>query len=94
MAHAPESHAVVLAALSRLNSRYSREFRTALRLLLALQAAHDPPLKRYVTLSSVGPVPPPQPPNLLCKLAPLLRRCRMNHRNRSLNCHRIRQSLH
>ena len=42
MAHAPESHAIVLAALSRLEARYSRQFCAALRLLIALRRG-DPP---------------------------------------------------
>ena len=52
MAHAPESHAVVLAALSRLNARYSREFCTALRLLLALRRGNPPPVADTATPSS------------------------------------------
>ena len=44
MAHAPECHAVVLAALSRLNARYSRECCTALRPLLALRRGNPPPV--------------------------------------------------
>jgi len=44
MAHAPESHAVVLAALSRLDARYSRQFCAALRLLIALRRGDPPPV--------------------------------------------------
>ena len=39
MAHAPNAHAVVLAALHRLDARYFRQFCTALRLLIALRRA-------------------------------------------------------
>lgn len=42
--HAPESQAVVLAALSRLDARYSRQFCAALRLLIALRRGDPPPV--------------------------------------------------
>ena len=37
MAHATDRHAVVLAALSRLEARFHRQFCSALRLLLAMR---------------------------------------------------------
>ena len=42
MAHAPERHATVLAALGRLEIRYARQFATALRLLIALGRGTTP----------------------------------------------------
>ena len=44
MAHAPEAHATVLAALNRLDSRYHRQFCTVLRLLVALRRGDPPPV--------------------------------------------------
>lgn len=44
MAHAPEAHATVLAALNRLDTRYHRQFCTALRLLIALRRGGPPPV--------------------------------------------------
>ena len=43
MAHAPDRHATVLAALGRLEIRYARQFATALRLLIALRRGTQPP---------------------------------------------------
>ena len=67
MAHAPECHAVVLAALSRLNARYSREFCTALRLLLALRRGNPPPVAETrnseAAASSNSPCPNSQSPS-------------------------------
>lgn len=42
MAHAPDRHATVLAALGRLEIRYARQFATALRLLIALRRGTTP----------------------------------------------------
>ena len=44
MAHAPERHATVLAALGRLETRYARQFATSLRLLIALRRGSPPPV--------------------------------------------------
>ncbi len=44
MAHAPEAHATVLAALNRLDSRYHQQFCTFLRLLIALRRGDPPPV--------------------------------------------------
>jgi hypothetical protein len=44
MAHAPEAHATVLAALNRLDSRYRQQFCTFLRLLIALRRGDPPPV--------------------------------------------------
>jgi len=44
MAHAPERHGVVLAALGRLAIRYQRQFASALRLLMALRRGTPPPV--------------------------------------------------
>jgi hypothetical protein len=44
MAHAPERHATVLAALGRLEIRYARQFATSLRLLIALRRGSPPPV--------------------------------------------------
>lgn len=43
MAHAPKAHATVLATLKRLDTRYARQFCTALRLLIALRRGDPPP---------------------------------------------------
>jgi hypothetical protein len=44
MAHAPERHGVVLAALGRLAIRYQRQFANALRLLITLRRGTPPPV--------------------------------------------------
>lgn len=44
LAHAPESHATVLAALNRLDTRYHRQFCTSLRLLIGLRRGGPPPV--------------------------------------------------
>ena len=44
MAHAPDRHATVLAALGRLEIRYARQFATSLRLLIALRRGSPPPV--------------------------------------------------
>ena len=44
MAHAPDRHATVLAALGRLETRYARQFATSLRLLIALRRGSPPPV--------------------------------------------------
>jgi hypothetical protein len=46
MAHAPERHATVLAALGRLEIRYARQFATSLRLLIALRRGTPPPVRK------------------------------------------------
>ena len=46
MAHAPERHATVLAALGRLEIRYARQFATSLRLLIALRRGSPPPVRK------------------------------------------------
>jgi len=49
MAHAPERHATVLAALGRLEIRYTRQFATSLRLLIALRRGTPPPVPKSKT---------------------------------------------
>ena len=44
MAHAPEAHATVLAALHRLDSSYRQQFCTFLRLLTTLRRGDPPPV--------------------------------------------------
>ncbi len=52
MAHNPEAHATVLAALNRLDTRYHRQFCTSLRLLIGLRRGGQPPVEDTAIPSS------------------------------------------
>ena len=74
MAHAPEAHATVLAALNRLDGRYHQQFCTVLRLLIALRRGDPPPVPEA---APVEPKAEPKPTvnslrkeNQTCELSP------------------------
>ena len=63
MAHAPERHATVLAALGRLEIRYARQFATSLRLLIALRRGSPPPVPKAEPTQPKSPEPTSPQPN-------------------------------